>query len=274
MADPAPAHTTPPRPGEAAPSRHVRRRGLFSPLTRRILAINALAPALLVGALLYIDQYRGGLIDARIDSLYTQGQLIAGALGESALANPEDTPTLATETARQILRRLAAATDTRARLFDEEGTLVGDSRVLLAAGRNVVSRVLPPPDKPGMGLKLAEAAYNWVINLFPSSEDLPVYEERPDQEGDDYQEVIYALGGDAASAVRLNGDGVKIISVAVPVQGLHKVLGAVLLSVDSRDIDSEVRNERLNVLKLFGIILAVTALLSAFLAGTIGRPVR
>ncbi|HYM31431.1 MAG TPA: stimulus-sensing domain-containing protein, partial [Candidatus Cybelea sp.] len=175
---------------------------------------------------------------------------------------------------RQILRRLAAATDTRARLFDEEGTLVGDSRVLLAAGRNVVSRVLPPPDKPGMGLKLAEAAYNWVINLFPSSEDLPVYEERPDQEGDDYQEVIYALGGDAASAVRLNGDGVKIISVAVPVQGLHKVLGAVLLSVDSRDIDSEVRNERLNVLKLFGIILAVTALLSAFLAGTIGRPVR
>ena len=258
----------------AAPSRHVRRRGPFSPLTRRILAINALAPALLVGALLYLDQYRDGLVDARIDSLYTQGQLMAGALGESALNTPNDTPTLNTDTARQILRRLAAATDIRARLFDEKGELVGDSRVLLAAGRNVVLRVLPPPEQPSLGLRMAETAYNWIIDLFPESEDLPPYEERPDQEADDYQEVIYALGGDAASAVRAETDGVKIISVAVPVQGLHKVLGAVMLSMDSRDIDGQVRSERLNILKLFLMVLGVTALLSAFLAGTIGRPVR
>ncbi len=263
-------------PSESAmkPSQHLRRRGPFSPLTRRILAINALAPALLVGALLYLDQYRAGLIDARIDSLYTQGELIAGALGESALSAPADTPTLNTETARQILRRLAAATDTRARLFDEKGEMVADSRVLLAAGRNVVLRVLPPPEQTSFGLRFAEAAYNWIIDLFPESEDLPPYEERPDQEADDYQEAIYALGGDAASAVRVQSDGLKVISVAVPVQGLHKVLGAVMLNTESRDIDNLVRSERLNILKLFFIVLGVTALLSAFLASTIGRPIR
>lgn len=270
---PASAEPTP-KESAAAPSQHLRRRGFFSPLTRRILAINALAPALLVGAFLYLDQYRAGLIDARIDSLYTQGQLIAGALGESALDTPADTPTMNNETARQILRRLAAATDTRARLFDEKGEMVGDSRVLLAAGRNVVLRVLPPPEQAGFGLRFAEAAYNWVIDLIPESEDLPPYEERPDQEADDYQEAIYALGGDAASAVRIQTDGLKIISVAVPVQGLHKVLGAVMLTMDSRDIDNQVRSERLNILKLFFMVLGVTALLSAFLAGTIGRPVR
>jgi two-component system sensor histidine kinase ChvG len=257
----------------AGPAEQVRRRGFLSPITRRILAINAIAPALLVGAVLYLDQYRAGLIDARVDSLYTQGQLIAGALGESALTAPGDTPTLNNDTARQILRRLADSADTRARLFDAEGNLIADSRVLQAAGRNVVSRVLPPPEQPGPGLRLAEAIYNWIIDLVPEREDLPLYDEGPEQEAADYQEAIYALGGDAASAVRLTSEGVKIISVAVPVQGLRKVLGALMLNTDSRDIDNQVRTERLIVLKLFCIVLGVTALLSAFLAGTIARPI-
>src|SRR3546814_3938108 len=44
-----------------------------------------------------------------------------------------------------LLRRLAAQSSARARLFDTDGEMVADSRLLLAAGRGVITRQLPPP---------------------------------------------------------------------------------------------------------------------------------
>ena len=258
----------------SAPSRHVRRRGPLSPLTRRILAINALAPALLVVALLYLDQYQAGLVDATVDSLSTQGELIAGALAEGAVATPEDLLSLDTEAARQIVRRLIVTTDSRVRLFDDTGKLVADSRQLRAAGRAVVTRALPPPEQRSWLWGVAEVAYNWIFTLLPPDEDLPVYIERLNQTAQDYDEVELALGGDKAMEVRDFGEGMRIISVAVPVQGLRKVLGALLLTVDSREIDSRIRAERLGILEFFAGVLAITVMLSLFLAGTIARPIR
>ena len=57
---------------------------LFSPLLRRILLVNALPLGLLVAALLYLDTYQDGLIDAEAASLRVQAQVFAGAIGESA----------------------------------------------------------------------------------------------------------------------------------------------------------------------------------------------
>ena len=62
---------------------------LFSSLTRRILFLNMLALAILLSTILYMNQFREGLIDAKIESLLTQGRIIAGALAGSATANPD-----------------------------------------------------------------------------------------------------------------------------------------------------------------------------------------
>src|SRR5690606_32878672 len=57
---------------------------LFSSLTRRILFLNLAALAVMVTGILYLNQFRDGLIDARVESLMTQGEIIAGAIAASA----------------------------------------------------------------------------------------------------------------------------------------------------------------------------------------------
>lgn len=57
---------------------------MFSSLTRRILFFNVAATVVLVGGILYLNQFREGLIDARVESLLTQGEIIAGAISASA----------------------------------------------------------------------------------------------------------------------------------------------------------------------------------------------
>ena len=57
---------------------------VFSSLTRRILFFNVAATVVLVGGILYLNQFREGLIDARVESLLTQGEIIAGAVSASA----------------------------------------------------------------------------------------------------------------------------------------------------------------------------------------------
>ncbi|MGB6347765.1 MAG: sensor N-terminal transmembrane domain-containing protein, partial [Methyloceanibacter sp.] len=52
----------------------------FSSLTRRIVVLNLIGLAILVSGILYLNQFRAGLIDAKVQSLLTQGEIIAGAL--------------------------------------------------------------------------------------------------------------------------------------------------------------------------------------------------
>jgi two-component system sensor histidine kinase ChvG len=77
-----------------------------------------------------------------------------------------------------------------------------------------------------------------------------------------------------ATAVRLTDHNTLMLHVAIPVQRFHRVLGAVLVSVETTEIEEVVRQERLAILEVFGVAVLVTALLSMFLAGTIARPVR
>ncbi len=67
-----------------APLRKFLGQYLFSSLTRRILFLNLAALAVLVSGILYMNQFREGLIDAKIESLLTQGKIIAGAISASA----------------------------------------------------------------------------------------------------------------------------------------------------------------------------------------------
>src|SRR5487761_260739 len=56
-----------------------------SPLLRRILLVNALPLVLLVAALLYLDQYQNGLLEAEVLTLREQARIYAGALGQAAV---------------------------------------------------------------------------------------------------------------------------------------------------------------------------------------------
>lgn len=255
-----------------------RRRGLsgrvLSPLTRRIIAVNVLPLLLLAVGFLYLGKFESSLIGQEIESLRTQGEIFAAALGEGAVLDSADEgEVLLPDLSRQMMRRLVQPTRTRARLFDIEGKLIADSRLLRGPGDSVQVAELPAPDRRGLMRRLPDLIYDWVVDLLPNRRRYPAYREGSSAE--DYREAMQALHGESASVVRSDPSaGGLVISVAVPVQRYKQVLGAVLLSTGSGEIEEELRTVRLELLRIFGVALLVTVLLSLYLASTIGRPVR
>ena len=278
-------------------------RGRFSSLTRRIVVFNVVALIVMVAGILYINQFREGLIDARRQSLLTQAEIIAGALAQGATEAPKakvidplgsavlngssvqggDMPEgggkladkvlpIQPEAAAPILRRLTVPTRTRARLYDRDGWLLLDSR-RLSTSAQVVAFELPPPADADEESNFFTRFYQWMVSFLPGR-DLEVFKEAGGQNGKMYQEVTKALGGQAASMERVNDRGELIVSVAVPIQRYRAVLGALMLSTRGGDIDSIVRGERFAILQVFLVTLGVTILLSVVLAATIAEPVR
>lgn len=249
-----------------------KRRRFLSPITLRILAINALALAILGGGLLYLDQFRDKLAASRLAELRTQTRIIAGALGEAATLTDEEGG-LDIPQARRVLRRLVGESALRARIFDAQGELVADSRFMFL-GRSVIATELPPLDSSGSFFdRWVDDLQRWIGDLIRPS-DLPRYEEKPIQKAEDYPEVIAALRGDVAARIRSSDRQIEVLSVAAPVQRLRRVLGAIFVTTDTADIEALVRDEQISILQVFGVVLAITLVLSIFLAQTIARPLR
>jgi two-component system sensor histidine kinase ChvG len=269
----------------------------FSSLTRRIVFLNLAGLFALMVGVLYLSQFRAGLIDARIQSLLVQGEIISGAIAASATVET-DTITIDPERLLElqagesygpsddslsglefpinpervapVLRRLVSPTKTRARIYDRDGVLILDSRNLYGRG-DVLRFDLPPPDeeKPGLIERAFIAVRTWL-----GRGDLPLYKELGPENGKGYPEVAAALNGSRDSMVRINERGEVIVSVAVPVQRFRAVRGVLMLSTQGADIDEMVEAERLAIVKVFLVAAGVMVLLSVLLAGTIAGPVR
>ncbi len=272
------------------------RRASLSSLTRRILILNMVALVALVGGILYLNQFRAGLTDARVASLLTQGQIIAAAIAAQATVdtdaitiNPDklleleagesvspfdigegaaDFP-INPERVAPLLKRLVTPTRTRARLYDQDGSLLLDSEGLYSRGQ-ILRFNLPAPDAE-QSLMMSVTA---LVRRWFQRSDLSGYYEIGAANGRKYPEVESALNGGSASVVRISEDGGLIVSVAVPIQRFRAVLGALLLSTESGDIDAIVQAERTAIFRVFLVAAAVTILLSFLLASTIAGPVR
>jgi two-component system sensor histidine kinase ChvG len=269
----------------------------FSSLTRRILFLNLAGLIALLSGVLYLSQFRAGLIDARVQSLLVQGEIIAGAIAASATVenesiniDPERLLELQAgesygpsdealsgiefpinpERVAPVLRRLISPTKTRARIYDRDGVLIIDSRNLYGRG-DVLRFDLPAPnaEKPGFAERTYISVRRWL-----SRGDLPRYRELGPANGKGYPEVAEGLSGHDASRVSINDRGEVIVSVAVPVQRFRAVRGVLMLSTQGADIDDMVEAERLAIVKVFLVAGGVMLALSMLLAGTIAGPMR
>lgn len=279
------------------PVRHLLGNYVFSSLTKRILFLNLAALVVLVSGILYINQFRDGLIDARVESLMTQGEIIAGAIAASATvetdsitidperllelqagqslppsARPLDSLEfpINPERVAPVLRRLISPTRIRARIYDNDYNLILDSRHLYSRGQ-ILRYDLPPVEEREPGF--LERAEKFVTGLFRRT-DLPVYREPTGGTGTGFPEVASALGGSPSTVVRISEQGELIVSVAVPVQRYRAVLGALMLSTQGGDIDAIVKAERYAIFRVFAVAAMVTAILSLLLASTIANPLR
>ncbi|MFO0996868.1 MAG: stimulus-sensing domain-containing protein [Alphaproteobacteria bacterium] len=258
---------------DAPARRGPRARG--SPITRRILAVNVLALAILFGGVFYLDDYERRLVDAELDALRQQGEVIAIALGETMLASDDDSIVVFDSAqVRQLLPHVMAATRARARLFSVSGALVADSRLVEGPGGVIAVEQLPEQRTAYPIIDPLIRVFNWVVNWVPRRVGLELYREYSVPRADQYQEVEAALSGETAVHVRGTADEGMILSAAVPVQHYRKIAGALLLTKDSRSIERGLRIVREDILRIFAISLGVTVLLSLYLAGTIARPIR
>lgn len=271
----------------------------FGSLTQRIVILNLFGFAMLVSGILFLNQFRAGLIEAKVQSLLTQGEIIASAIGTSAAIDtstvvldvqpgktaeggqPKAVPaqsdaglgslefTINPERAAPELRDLIRPTKTRARIYDRNGTLVLDSDTLFSRGQ-ILRYDLPPPSdqKPDVITRYWRLMLKWLW-----SSDLPEYKENGGIDGKQITEVASALNGISVPIVRANDRGELIVSVAVPIQPVQAVLGVLLLSTRGGDIDGIVASERWQIMRIGLFAAAVTVLLSVLMAHTIAGPI-
>ncbi|ODS01743.1 hypothetical protein AUC69_05750 [Methyloceanibacter superfactus] len=271
----------------------------FSSLTRRIVVLNLIGLAILVSGILYLNQFRAGLIDAKVQSLLTQGEIIARAIAASAGVDNSEVPvdpeklleaelgqagtgddsaafsnalgfTIDPERAAPILRPLVKPTGSRARIYNRDGALILDSDTFYSRGQ-VLRYDLPPPDSAEPD---ALTTFWHAVTTRMRQYELPPYTEIGGANGKAYPEVATALTGTSVPIVRINDKGEIVVSVAVPVQRMRAVLGVLLLSTRGGDIDNIVAAERWSIVRVSLFAGTVTFVLSLILANTIAGPVQ
>jgi two-component system, OmpR family, sensor histidine kinase ChvG len=228
-----------------------------SRLGHLIIALNVLGLTILIAGALVLNELRRGLVNARIDSLTTQGELIATIMDEYATAGDPE-PMMNSSLGSQMLQMLANPKTQRARLFDAQGRVVADSDWV---ADRVQWRVLPPARRRGesgdlrLGLDRLRSA--------PS-------EKQAHQELS--AEVAHALRGQRWAGMRVGEDGKRVVSVSIPIQRVQAVLG--VLTLEANDVDAIIARERAALIPFILIAIAVTLSSSLLLNRLIAQPVR
>ena len=267
---------------QEAPARPASARRLSS-LLRRILLVNLVPLALLLAALLYLDQYQNGLLQAEVTALREQASIYAGALGQSAVREDDaGKPHLVPDLARPLLRSLTDPTPSaQARLYDPDGQLIADSRVREGAAGAVVTEPLPPAVDRGELLGTIGRIYDDVLAWLPHQGQGPVLDTGPSAAGPDWQPDIReqlkltgtSPGKEMPPYIRRTQDNRLLVTVSEPVLRNHQTVGIVLLTREAREVDDSLLAVRLSILGLFALALGLTVMLSWYLSLTIARPI-
>jgi two-component system, OmpR family, sensor histidine kinase ChvG len=266
-------------------------------LQRRIIVANLIGLIVLLSGIFYLSQYHAWLIDAKRESLRAQGEIIAAAIAANAsletgriVLDPDRLPDLegsqspfrddpfaalqlsiAPERVTPILRKLVPTSDTRARVYARDGTLISDTASFALTPRREAGRT-----EGAVGSRQrAKIRNTWTGFLsWLLREELPVYREIGGANGTSYPEVRMALSGSTTPMLLINDKGEQIVSVAVPIQHKKAVQGVLLLSTRPGEIDEVLSEERNVILLLALTALAATLIASFLLARTIAGPMR
>jgi two-component system sensor histidine kinase ChvG len=226
-------------------------------LLHRILAINILALAILAGSLFYLDGFRRRLTDQGVANARTEVRMAADAL---ALAEPGER--------QALLARLGAHSRTRLRVFGADGGVILDSWT----GAQPTYDVRDPARegwRKDFALRLDRA-----IEAMVGSRRPPPLAYPEGARADSWPEAGQALAGQRTQTMlREAPEGTPFLSAAVPVPvaGQKQVL---LLTRNARNIRRVVREERTTLGIVLLVAIALSALLSLFLARTIALPLR
>jgi two-component system sensor histidine kinase ChvG len=230
----------------------------------RLLLVNVVIVTVPVAGLAFARFYEREMLAAVETDMIHQAQVLRAALADDIEAGPEAArEALAARV--PLLRTIASQTRARIRLVDAAGGVVADSH---ADGPPEGSEHAPPFAGPRLsGGPPANAR----------RDPQPDLAQRP--------EIQRALAGQYGATTRVwrwprylsgtvEGERVYMFS-ALPLQRRdHTVAGVVYVTRSTVPVLASMHRLRTSLLRILGIVLAITAVLSLWLAATIARPLR
>ena len=249
---------------------------LFSRLTARIMAIMLLPLVLFMVGLFSVGQYKSVLIRAELAALERQGVVLARSLALAEVQSQDiqqPRRTLSPETMQQLLPLVGYGSLLRARVFQPNGALAADTaRDGLSSGLVRLDIIRNRDMKAAFGQRVL----NWFNRLTAyvgNDEPLRVIKHRRLRRAGEFDDVAKALKGGVHRNVFLNSRRQMVLSVALPVQDVRMVRGALLLTTSGGHIENEIKVVQWTFLQLFGLVMVISIGLAFYLARSITTPI-
>jgi two-component system sensor histidine kinase ChvG len=223
-------------------------------LTSRILAVNLFALALMAAGLFFLDSYRTRLLVERQESAKRQVVLLAKArrhVEEGELT--------------KFLTGIARDEQLRIRIYASNGEKTFDS----FAAAQPTYRLVDPRTEAWR--KAAARVIDRVFDFLVQSPNLDRFVEPAKDVTSAWPEMRGIESGVTRSETRLADDLTHMISAATVLPGDN---GMILTTQNARDVRALVRAERFTVGMFMLAVLAISVLLSLFLARTIVQPLQ
>lgn len=236
--------------------------------------------------ILYVVQYQDRLIEAELEAMRAEAQLFAGAIAEGAtqmrlgpsaspyqsLAGEKIIPNLA---GRMVKRFSESKQSMNVRLYNTRGELIADSSSLIGpSGAIAITQSRPKKQDENLYAvfdRFAEA----LLSFVPQRLSLRQHPDMNSFDALSFPDALSALDGVPSSTAWAHPRrDLVFMSAAAPVQRVRQVLGVVYLTKPATDIERQVREMQVEILKIFLIVFAITVVFSFYLSNTMAGPLK
>lgn len=257
----------------------------MSSLTVRILSVNIIAIMILGLGVLYLGQYTDSLIEGELESMRSEARFISGALSEGAVRpvfqispipfeDPMEIEAVKPDLARRMVRRLGESGTSRVKLFSVDGSMLADTRELMGPGGTVQMENLEPQHDPISIGALFDQSATRFLDLIPMQTHLAKFPEDNINDVFAFPDSKAAMVGAISATAWRMSDGGIVLTAAAPIQKIKQVLGVAVLIKDGSDLENKIAEIRVDVFRVFLGSLGITVMLSIYLSGLIGRPLK
>jgi two-component system sensor histidine kinase ChvG len=257
----------------------------MSSLTVRILSVNIIAIMILGVGILYLGQYTDSLIEAELESMRTEARFISGALSEGAVRpvfqispipfeDPMEIEAVKPDLARRMVRRLGESGTSRIKLFSVDGSLLADTHQLLGPNGIIQIEKLRNQNNPRSIGALFDQSAGRFLDIIPIQANLNKFPQDNLDDVFSFPDSKSAMIGTISATAWKKTDDSIILTAAAPIQKVKQVLGIAVLVRDGHDLSKKIEEIRVDVFRVFLGSLGITVMLSIYLSGLIGKPLK
>ena len=256
----------------------------MSSLTVRIIAVNIIAIMILAVGVLYLGEYTDSLIEGELESMQDEARFVSDALSEGTVRpvfqispipfeDPMEIEAIKPQLARNMLGRLGKSSKSHIKLFSVDNSLLIDTEKLIQGDGHVETINLNKTHNFDIGFLFNQSAGRF-LDIIPMQTKLEPF---PESEIDDiynFPDTKLAMEGEIKASAWTYGDKKITLTAAAPIQKIKQVLGVIVLTRDGAELEKKIRDIRVDVFRVFLGTLGITVMLSIYLSGLIGKPLK